>query len=131
MLKFLNLKNHKPKSIHKIISFFLVFSLLFTGMGFCSLSPNHDHDSANGSCLHFHQSVKDLKNNHDFYQDHHQKKQNNNHNANKLHCHTDQIIVCLNDFTVVMTILNYETFFENPLTSLVSHISSSIDHIPI
>jgi len=102
-----------------------------TGLGFCSLSLDHDHENNNGSCLHFHKTSEVTEDHENSHQDcHHQNKEKEN-DEGKVHCHTCQIIVCLNDFTVFISTLNYEPFVEDPHTSLISHISTRIEHIPI
>jgi len=119
------------KKFTPTICFFLVVNLIFTGLGICSISPDHEHDHKNGTCLHFHQPGKDTENHEISYQDCHQKSEDKKHDNGKIHCHTCQIIVCLNDFTVFISTFNYEPFVENPPNSFISHISTRIDHIPI
>ncbi|MBC8183024.1 hypothetical protein H8E88_18125 [candidate division KSB1 bacterium] len=125
------MKNHKVKSIHQIISFILIVNLVLTGLGFCSISADHEHEQENGTCLHFHQPGKDTEHHEDPHNDCHHDDKDKKHDEGKIHCHTCQIIVCLNDFTVFISIHNYEPFFENPLTSFISFISKRIEHIPI
>ncbi|MCD4663787.1 MAG: hypothetical protein K8R68_00865 [Bacteroidales bacterium] len=129
------LQNYSLKNtinpIKQIISLVIIFNIIFTGMGFCSFASDHQHGKDNAPCLHFHQSEKEANYFNPFHDNCQNKKQDTNHNSNKLHCHANQIIVCLNDFTVFISTFNHEPFFENPLTFLVSHISTRIDHIPI
>jgi hypothetical protein len=119
------------KKFTPTIYFFLIVNLIFTGLGICSISPNHEHEQENGSCLHFHQPAKDTEHHENPHQDCHQKSEDKKHDNGKIHCHSCQIIVCLNTFTVFLSTYNYEPFVEVPITSGISFISSRIDHIPI
>jgi hypothetical protein len=119
------------KKITQTICFFLVINLIFTGLGFCSISPDHEHEQQNGTCLHFHQPGNDMDNHENPHQDCHQNSEDKRHDYGKIHCHTCQIIVCLNDFSVFISTSNYEPYVENPLNLFNSFISTRIDHIPI
>jgi len=100
-------------------------------MGFCSFASDHQHGKDNAPCQHFHQSENSAENLDHFHGDCHQKKKEQKQNDGEIHCHTCQIIVCLNDFTIFISTLNYQPFFENSITSFISHVSTRIDHIPI
>ncbi len=119
------------KKLNPTICLILIVNLVFAGLGFCSISVDHEHDQESGTCLHFHQPGKDAEHHEDSHRDCHHEKQEQNHDNGEIHCHTCQFIVCLNDFTVFISAHNYEPFFENPLNSFISFISTRIDHIPI
>ena len=125
------MKKNNPKYFLQIISYFLIINFIFSGIGICSISPDQNHVSDHGKCLHFHQPGKETEHHEDSHEDCHHDDKDKEHNGGRIHCHTNQIMVCLNDFTIFISTLNYESFFENPLTSFISFISTRIDHIPI